>query len=290
MAYRPYIWRKENPEKRTEQKRREKVRAALRQKGILPQTGESMTEQQQIIYDQIGNNDFSYWDTLKRKRELPNNGGKDKQMHIPKKSPEYLLWYRNYWKAKESNIPFNIEVEDIVIPTHCEETNMEILTDTKDKNKKNYYTLDRIIWGDGFIKDNVRVISVEGLSNKLKKLSPEGLFYNTPRNYTPNDKQKEIYDRAKKNAKKRNLDFNLKKEDIIIPTICPYLGIELLYNKQENQLNNYYSIDRIDSSKGYVKENIQIISLLANTMKNNATTEQLITFSQNILKIHNPRF
>ena len=31
MAYRPYIWRKNNPEKRLEQKRREKVRKALRE-------------------------------------------------------------------------------------------------------------------------------------------------------------------------------------------------------------------------------------------------------------------
>ncbi len=189
MAYRPYIWRKENPEKRTEQKRREKVRAALRQKGILPQTGESMTEQQQIIYNQIGNNDFSYWDTLKRKRELPNNGGKDKQIHIPKKSPEYIIWYR-----------------------------------------------------------------------------------------------------AKDNAKRSKREFNISVEDITIPEYCPYLNIKLSTQTEDRGLPNYFSIDRIDSSKGYIKENIQVISFFANTIKNNATIEELITFSQNILKIHNPRF
>jgi hypothetical protein len=32
MAYRPYIWRKNNPEKTTEQRRRSKVRTGLRKK------------------------------------------------------------------------------------------------------------------------------------------------------------------------------------------------------------------------------------------------------------------
>ena len=34
-------------------------------------------------------------------------------------------------------------------------------------------------------------------------------------------------------------------------------------------------IDRIDSSKGYVKGNVRVISKRANTLKNNATIEEL---------------
>jgi hypothetical protein len=282
MAYRPYIWRKNNPEKRTEQKKRENIRRALRDKGILPKVGKEMNEEQKIINIQISNNDFTYWDSIKHHKG--GNGGIDKQIKVEIKSPEYLIWYRAKESAKEYKREFNLEVEDIIIPTYCEETNVEISTDLNDSHKKNYYVLDRIVWDKGYVKNNVRVLSLGGLNNKIKELSFDCLS----RDYTPKDKQKEIYDRAKKNAKKGKYEFNLNKEDIIIPTHCPYFGIELFYNKNESSLNNYYSIDRIDSSKGYVKGNIQIISRLANTMKNNATNEELITFAKNILRIHNP--
>lgn len=286
MAYRPYMWRKNNPDKRLEQKRREKVRKALRDRGILPKVGETMNDEQLLINEQIGNNDFSYWDNIKTRKG--HDGGIDKQIKTEIKSPEYLLWYRCLSKSKESNTPFNIKVEDIVIPTYCEETNLPISTDIKDSRKKNYYTLDRIIWNDGYVKNNVRVISRGTLNDKLQKMSIEGFFNDNLKDYNPKDKEREIYNRAKDNSKKRKLYFNLEKSDIIIPTHCPYLGIELLYNKQDSKSNNYYSIDRIDSSKGYVKGNVQVISLLANTMKNNANTEELINFAKNILRIHNP--
>jgi len=91
----------------------------------------------------------------------------------------------------------------------------------------------------------------------------------------------------KDNTKKRKLGFNLEPSDIIIPTHCPLLNVKLLFDKEDSYSDDYYTIDRIDSSKGYVKGNIQIISRLANTMKNNATNEQLITFSKNVLKMNN---
>lgn len=79
---------------------------------------------------------------------------------------------------------------------------------------------------------------------------------------------------AKERAKKNNLDFNLEKEDIKIPDICPVLGISLKVN--EGKLGpDSPTIDRIDNSKGYTKENILVVSHKANTIKNNATIDEL---------------
>ncbi len=77
-------------------------------------------------------------------------------------------------------------------------------------------------------------------------------------------------------------EFTITPADVIIPKYCPYLGIELNSgNKDANA-----SLDRIDSTKGYVPGNVQVISLLANQMKNRATKEQLIAFAKGVLAVH----
>lgn len=81
-------------------------------------------------------------------------------------------------------------------------------------------------------------------------------------------------------------NFDLTIEDINIPKYCPYLNVELLTDIKDSGHPNYYTLDRIDSSKGYIKGNVQVISKFANTMKNNATIEQLIIFAKNILSYH----
>ena len=97
--------------------------------------------------------------------------------------------------------------------------------------------------------------------------------------------QKRILNNAKKRAKTNNLDFNIELDDIIIPRFCPYLGIELSSSSPRgSSRRDVASLDRIDPTKGYIKGNIEVISHLANTMKNNATKELLITFANAVIK------
>lgn len=85
-----------------------------------------------------------------------------------------------------------------------------------------------------------------------------------------------LLSRAKGRAKRKNLQFNLELEDIVVPQYCPVLGIKLEPNRGgEKVAPNSPSIDRIDNNKGYTKDNIKIISHKANTIKSSATVEEL---------------
>lgn len=93
---------------------------------------------------------------------------------------------------------------------------------------------------------------------------------------------RQIYNRIKQSAKKRNIDFELTIVDLnnlSIPLTCPILGIPLAQNYGQAQ-DNSYSIDRIDSTKGYSADNIIVISWLANRLKSNGTTEQIRLISE----------
>ena len=88
---------------------------------------------------------------------------------------------------------------------------------------------------------------------------------------------KSIYNRLKSSAKKRGINFSLslpELNNLSFPITCPIFGIPLKFNRGKMQ-DNSYSIDRIDSNKGYEIDNIIVISWKANRLKNNSTPEDL---------------
>ena len=82
---------------------------------------------------------------------------------------------------------------------------------------------------------------------------------------------------CRERAKRRGLKCTITIEDIesVMVDVCPVLDIPLTVNELGSSRDNSYSLDRIDNNKGYVPGNIQIISVKANTMKSNATLEEL---------------
>lgn len=93
---------------------------------------------------------------------------------------------------------------------------------------------------------------------------------------------REIINRLKSSAKKRGIDFDLSVKDldeIGFPITCPILGIPLKWNRGMPKEDSY-SFDRIDSSLGYTRDNLQILSFKANRAKNNLSADELIKFSQ----------
>lgn len=84
-----------------------------------------------------------------------------------------------------------------------------------------------------------------------------------------------IFMNAKARAKKSNITFDIERKDIIIPDVCPVLGLTL-QRETKNKWHNAPSIDRIDNTKGYTKDNIMVISRRANILKKDATFDELI--------------
>lgn len=95
------------------------------------------------------------------------------------------------------------------------------------------------------------------------------------------ESRKEYVDRSNemallRSAKNRsvlyNLPLNITVDDIIIPDTCPVLGIPLV---RRSTRDNAPSLDRLIPEKGYVKGNINVVSMRANRLKSNATLHEL---------------
>jgi len=74
--------------------------------------------------------------------------------------------------------------------------------------------------------------------------------------------------------------------------ICPYTGISLVHPsfKNINCKIKTASLDRINSSKGYIKDNLQFVSIAINNMKSSMSHEQTIELCKIITeKWHNYR-
>lgn len=80
---------------------------------------------------------------------------------------------------------------------------------------------------------------------------------------------------AKRRASRDGVPFDLKKDDVQIPTHCPILGMKLGKGSGHHALNSP-SLDRIVSSRGYVKDNVAVISHKANRLKGEATADEHI--------------
>ncbi len=81
---------------------------------------------------------------------------------------------------------------------------------------------------------------------------------------------------VKQRARRDGLEFALTKADFLsMPTHCPVLGLELRYGGGDGRQDYSASIDRKDSSKGYVPGNVRIMSWRANSLLKDATIEEL---------------
>jgi hypothetical protein len=91
--------------------------------------------------------------------------------------------------------------------------------------------------------------------------------------------QYQLFHSARKRALKSKIDFTIKLEDVIVPDVCPILGIDLDLTIRKEAGNkrpreNAPSLDRIDSRKGYIPGNVIVVSYRANVLKKDATSRE----------------
>ena len=101
-------------------------------------------------------------------------------------------------------------------------------------------------------------------SARWAKRNPEKLAVKSARRYYAN-RAKSLWSSARARAKNSGLNFNIEPGDITIPDTCPVLGIPM----------ESPSLDRVDSTQGYVRGNIRVISWRANKLKSDATLDEL---------------
>ena len=102
----------------------------------------------------------------------------------------------------------------------------------------------------------------------------KGIIRKTSRAWRRRSPERVLFYNAKCRAKKDGLPFSIEIADISIPEFCPVLGIKLCPG-EGCVTDASPSIDQIVPNAGYVKGNFQILSHRANTIKSNATLEEL---------------
>lgn len=109
----------------------------------------------------------------------------------------------------------------------------------------------------------------------LDKVSADDLYW------TQRDKF-----RAKKAAARAGGSlWEIEFGELVWPTHCPILGMELNYYALSTRVEASPSFDQIIPGKGYIPGNVQIISWRANRLKNNGTWKEHLLIGEYMKKL-----
>jgi hypothetical protein len=97
----------------------------------------------------VTNKDKKYWNTTYKRKATAD--------------PRKRLWKLARDRAKKRGIPFNLEVEDILVPKKCPVLGIKLILFGR---RNEAPSIDRIINTLGYIKGNIKVISMK--ANRMK--------------------------------------------------------------------------------------------------------------------------
>lgn len=103
-----------------------------------------------------------------------------------------------------------------------------------------------------------------------------------------NDLSKTFYTQIVRSAKKRNIEFELTIEFLWELYLkqekkCALSGVEITIQKEKCTLNTA-SLDRIDSSKGYIESNVQWVHKIINISKNSLSNDDFYWWCLQVVK------
>lgn len=260
-----------------------RIRNNLRKMGILPEVGSQRTKEQQEILNQIKNDDFSYWENLK------------KTEYEKKRPPETEFEFRGTLPSRRQYVRKKLRVEGY-LPPYGQPLNkeQEII---ENQIKNNDFT---------FFNENIKVVRIDKpylcggcgdteVSNfyinskgeckrcrldKLRVRYQNGELYNCSNKEWVNE-ENIIHLRvqsAKHRAKAKNFKFELTNE-IIQNKLkqqngrCYFSNVEIVCKIHDLHC---LSLDRIDSNIGYTVENTVIVTSFINQAKNSIGSEEFI--------------
>lgn len=119
-------------------------------------------------------------------------------------------------------------------------------------------------------------MNLELKNDYLKKYTKEELFKEILRLKFNNN-----LGTIKNKCSKKGIPFEITVDDLVFNSHCPALGIRIDYFSN-TIADNSPSIDKIIPKKGYIKGNVQVISMRANRVKSNASLEDLMKISDYI--------
>jgi hypothetical protein len=105
-----------------------------------------------------------------------------------------------------------------------------------------------------------------------RRKTPAGRAWFQQYNYDPETWAQRACYQMKHKAKQLGIEFDMKPEDLQVPAVCPFTLLPFDFDAKSGKPRAQSpSVDRIKPNKGYVRGNVRVISLQANSAKSDIT-------------------
>lgn len=169
--------------------------------------------------------------------EHPNYG----KYRLPKgtsKTKEYQMWLAAKGNAKRQDLPFNLDISDIVIPKYCPILGIRLKLDGNGETRMHSPSLDKVIPEKGYVKGNVCVISFQ--ANRMKQ------DLTIPTILRLYDYMKKNYDPARTSRSLKEIRSEMDSSTEVMPEL-PELDLSVDESLYESDLFNEWKDSVLES-------------------------------------------